>query len=78
MMQLLVAEEAAFMIVGAVGATLIGICWAFIEFYKTRARERTKRDIAAYVAEGSITPLDGARLMRAASKDSVNVDKELS
>lgn len=32
---------------------------------KTKAREQTKREIAAYVAEGSMTPEDGERLIRA-------------
>ncbi|MFG0292702.1 MAG: hypothetical protein ACIAQF_11630 [Phycisphaerales bacterium JB065] len=30
-------------------------------------REKTRREIAAYVAEGSINPEDGERMMRAAS-----------
>lgn len=30
-----------------------------------RSRERTRREIAAYVAEGSMTPEQGERLMRA-------------
>ncbi len=29
------------------------------------ARERTRREIAAYIAEGSMTPEQGERLMRA-------------
>ena len=29
------------------------------------ARERTKREIAAYIAEGSMTPEQGERLLRA-------------
>ena len=31
----------------------------------TASRERSRREIAAYVAEGSITPEQGERLMRA-------------
>ena len=31
----------------------------------TSARERSRREIAAYIAEGSITPDQGERLMRA-------------
>jgi hypothetical protein len=35
------------------------------------ARERTRRDIAAYIAEGSMTPEQGERLMAAGKpKDS--------
>lgn len=30
---------------------------------KTRAREQTRREIAAYIAEGSMTPEQGEKLM---------------
>ncbi|MEM1422759.1 MAG: hypothetical protein AAGH64_02035 [Planctomycetota bacterium] len=33
-----------------------------------REREQTKREIAAYIAEGSIPPEEGARLMKAAER----------
>ncbi|MDQ7012743.1 MAG: hypothetical protein Q9O74_02465 [Planctomycetota bacterium] len=32
---------------------------------RTRAREATKREVAAYVAEGSISPADAEKLIRA-------------
>ena len=32
---------------------------------RTRAQELSRREIAAYIAEGSMTPEDGARLMAA-------------
>jgi hypothetical protein len=32
---------------------------------RTRAREQTKREIAAYVAEGSIRPEDAERIIKA-------------
>jgi len=32
---------------------------------RSTARERTRREIAAYIAEGSISPEQGERLMRA-------------
>jgi hypothetical protein len=32
---------------------------------KSNARERTRREIAAYIAEGTMTPEQGERLMRA-------------
>ncbi len=31
----------------------------------TQARERSRREIAAYIAEGSITPAEGERLVKA-------------
>ena len=35
----------------------------------SKARERSRREIAAYIAEGSISPDEGERLMRAQPKD---------
>ncbi len=32
---------------------------------RTRSREATKREVAAYVAEGSISPTDAEKLIRA-------------
>lgn len=32
---------------------------------RSRSREQTKREIAAYVAEGSMTPEEGERLIKA-------------
>lgn len=31
-----------------------------------RAREHTRREIAAYIAEGTMTPADGERILKAA------------
>lgn len=47
-------------LVGTVGilfGTLSGVA-------KTKEREKTKREMAAYVAEGSMTPADAERLLR--------------
>lgn len=33
--------------------------------FTTGARERTKREIAAYIAEGSMTPEQGERILKA-------------
>lgn len=38
---------------------------ATIKLEQTREKEQTKREIAAYVAEGSISPDDAARLLAA-------------
>lgn len=52
--------------------TLICFATVFIVGIKTvgstiraSAREKTRREIAAYIAEGSMTPEQGERLMRA-------------
>lgn len=35
---------------------------------RTHARERTRREVAAYIAEGSMTPEQGERLLRAGAE----------
>jgi hypothetical protein len=62
-------ELMAVIIVGVVGFVLIvlasiagGVIQAVL---KTREKERTRREIAAYVAEGSMTPDEGVKLMDA-------------
>lgn len=37
---------------------------------KSSHRERTRREIAAYIAEGSMTPEQGERLMKSGSSES--------
>ncbi len=48
----------------AVGALWI-LCATVDSILKGRSREQTKREIAAYIAEGSMTPEEGERLIRA-------------
>jgi hypothetical protein len=46
----------------------IVLCTAFKtigSMVRSSAREKTRREIAAYIAEGSMTPEQGERLMRA-------------
>jgi len=43
--------------IGSVGKTIV-----------RTSRERTKREIAAYIAEGSMTPEQGERLLRAGAR----------
>lgn len=45
-------------VVGGVGGAL-----------KTKQREQTKREVAAYVAEGSMTPDEAERLLKANAPD---------
>lgn len=48
-------------------AALVGMvwlfCWMIISTNKTRERERSRREIAAYVAEGTIKPEDAEMLL---------------
>lgn len=59
----------------ALGALLIMgvVAWGIFEqnrrLAQTRERERTRREIAAYVAEGSITAEDAARLLAESPAD---------
>ncbi len=65
----IVKDGGVFWIVGgliAIIAIVFGIIGGTI---KAVARERTRREIAAYIAEGSMTPEQGAKLMKAAPKD---------
>jgi len=64
-----------FMPVLAVGGGLVVAIVAIVATQiraamKTSQVERTRREIAAYVAEGSISPEDGHRMMAASGKES--------
>ncbi|MEM1330983.1 MAG: hypothetical protein AAGG07_10510 [Planctomycetota bacterium] len=53
-----------FVIGGTLG--LAGIIFGTVSsMVKNTARERSRREIAAYIAEGSMSPEQGERLMRA-------------
>lgn len=57
-------EAVLFAILGTVG--VIGILAGGVTpMYKTRQRERIRRETAAYVAEGSISPQDAERIIKA-------------
>jgi len=53
----------------ASGIVLIVAIKSFTSVLRTLARERTRREIAAFIAEGSMSPEQGERLMKAGSKD---------
>jgi len=51
---------------GGVLIALASIVFGIVhKMASTREKERSRREIAAYVAEGSITPDDGERLINA-------------
>lgn len=51
---------------GWIPVALVAIIGGLIaKAYRTRAREQTRREIAAYIAEGSMTPEQGERLLNA-------------
>lgn len=49
--------------------TIAVVMGAITKIVATQARERTRREIAAYVAEGTMTPEQGERLLRSKVKD---------
>lgn len=52
--------------IGVVGfLAMLGIIHAMS---KSKEREQTRREVAAYVAEGSMTPEDAERLLKAGTK----------
>lgn len=51
---------------GSMAVALVGIIAGTIQkTYVTKQREQTRREIAAYVAEGTITPDDAAKILAA-------------
>ncbi len=68
----LAANDTAVMgIIFGVGGVVAVIAIVFDTMQKvltTRQREQTKREVAAYVAEGSMSPDDAARILQAGRK----------
>lgn len=64
---LLVAEVELWIVLGG-----ISVAWLLFSFVhkitRTLARERTRREVAAYIAEGSMSAEQGERLMKAGEK----------
>jgi hypothetical protein len=55
--------------IGGLVIAIISIVGGFIRrMYSENVRGRTQREVAAYVAEGSMTPEEGERLIRAANE----------
>jgi len=56
-------EEIFFVVVIAGAITVVSIIKAFTSMVTRLAGERTRREIAAYIAEGSMTPEQGNQLL---------------
>ena len=53
-------------ITGGLSVAMLGIVLGTVrQMVQTRQREQTRREIAAYIAEGSMTPDEGERLLKA-------------
>lgn len=62
----LVSDEETLLIVAIPTAIVAAVLIKSVtRVFTSGARERTKREIAAYIAEGSMTPEQGERLLRA-------------
>ena len=65
----------AIAIVGGLTVAIVAIVTGAIrKTLTTRAREQSRREIAAYVAEGSISPDDAAKLLSKGHKKSCGHD----
>ncbi|MFG0331394.1 MAG: hypothetical protein ACF8PN_16015 [Phycisphaerales bacterium] len=65
-LQLLDRHEEVLVLGGLGAVAIVAILLGTVRsILKTAIRERSRRDIAAYVAEGSMTPEQGERLLRA-------------
>ena len=64
----IIAENFFWFIMGAVGTVAI-LAGTISSVVNTRSRERSRREIAAYIAEGSMTAEQGERLMAAAEPE---------
>lgn len=51
-------------------ATIMIVSYAVVRIIRATTKERSRREIAAYVAEGSMSPDEAERLLNAGSKSS--------
>jgi len=58
-----------FWLVGGLIAIVAIVFGSLASTIKGVAREKTRREIAAYIAEGSMSPEQGEKLMRAAPRN---------
>ena len=69
------SEEYVLKMIALGGGILVMLVWMTLKTLRVvtvkRAAEQTKREIAAYVAEGSITPDEAAKIINAGSDSEV-------
>jgi hypothetical protein len=58
-------SDTLFLVVGGAIAIMAIAAGALKSIVSTAAREKTRREIAAYIAEGSMSPEQGEKLMNA-------------
>jgi len=59
----MLADEPIFLVVGAAMLGVVAIAVNLRTYLQTRQVERTRREVAAYIAEGSMPVDDGIRLL---------------
>ena len=64
----LLKDDVLFLLVGGSVAVIAIVFGAVSSMVRSTARERSRREIAADIAEGSMTPEQGERLMAAGAK----------
>lgn len=64
-----VETQTLFIAVGGAVAIVAIVAGSLNSMIKTRAREMSRREIAAYIAEGTMTAEQGERLMKAAPEE---------
>jgi hypothetical protein len=62
-------EELFFVLVIASSITIVSIFKSITSTVARLAHERTRREVAAYIAEGSMSPEQGERLLAAGRKN---------
>lgn len=67
--QIIEKEELFFVLVIAGSITVVSVIKALTGMIARLAHERTRREVAAYIAEGSMTPEQGERLLAADRKN---------
>jgi len=65
----LFTSDAAFWVIGGTIAIIAIVFGTVTSMVKAMARERTRREIAAYIAEGSMTPEQGERILKAKAEE---------
>ena len=61
----LLDADVLFFVIGGLIAIVAIVVGMMTSMIKAMAKERSRREIAAYIAEGSMTPEQGERLMAA-------------
>ena len=62
-------EEKLFLVMGVALFALLGVMSMITKTFTAIAAERTKREIAAYIAEGTMSPEQGERLVKAGKRN---------